>query len=499
MAVLAVALAVLAAVRSSSALHPPLPRGQAVTAAMRDPGVATFLRENRYTATHVIALDREHWRVTFTDGPRTILDAAVGPAGKVDATEAHQAGLHVRGSPTAWSPALVIGFTVLFALALGTRPLRSLRNLDAALIAGGFSLSAVLLDQRLVAAQVWVGAATLAYVALRCGQAGLGRPAPAVTAVLERPPLVRPTALVAGALALAGALITVTSTGASDVAFANLAGATHLNHGVMPYGNLTSDVVHGDTYPLLSYVLFMPVAAISPVRDSFDSLDPALWLNAAALLAAAALMARLGGRAWAIAWLAFPPVLLAASAGGNDVPAALLVCAGLAAVGRPLWSAAFLALAGWVKIVPAAALVPAIARAPRPGRALAVVVALCAAGVVVVATGSLSDAWDAMRFQFERGSWFSIWQQTGTRGLQPVFQAGVVALAAVAALEVRRRRPGEMDLQRTAALGGCLVALLQLSANYWTFTYVPWLLPFILAGLFPRAPRRSPQPAPSAP
>lgn len=193
----------------------------------------------------------------------------------------------------------------------------------------------------------------------------------------------------------------------------------------------------------------------------------------------------------ALAWLTFPPVLVAASTGGNDVPTALLVVAALALFARPALSAGALALAAWAKVVPGAALLVWLPR--LRGRSLltacATAGALLAAGVLaIVAVGdsaSLGATWDALRFQFERGSWFSVWRQTGWTWAQPVFQAATVAFAALAALEVWRLGPETIGLRRAAALAGAVIALLQIGANHWTYTYLAWLVPFILVALFP--------------
>jgi hypothetical protein len=523
-AAFALALALLLVMRSQSSPHPPYPRADAERAAMRSPDVAATLKANSWTDAHVIALDETHWRVTFTDGPRALLDAAVGPDGAVDAFEQRLPGSTPPGSSVLWTPALLVLLAFLFVVAVGVRPLRSLRNLDAVVAAGGFTLAALLYDARLVGPQIYVGVACLVYLAARCGQVGLGGEAAAAAPAeplyqwlfqpARAPRLLR---LVAAATLVAGVVMTVTSTGISDVAFASLAGATKLVHGQLPYGNLTTDVVHGDTYPLVNYVLYIPFAAVRPVRDSFDDADGALWLNAIALVATAVVLYRLaGGReagtATALAWLAFPPVLLAASAGTNDVPTAFLVAAALALFARPALSAGALALAGLTKVVPSVALLVWLAR--LRGRPLAITCAAVAAALIAVIASLLvvggssapGDSWHALRFQFERGSWSSIWQQTGTRWLQPVFQAGTVGLAAVAANEVWRRGPDGIDMRRAAALAGAIIALLQISANYWTYMYLPWLVPFILVALLlpgaaasPPTRRRSRRLARSAP
>ena len=500
LAVFVVAFAGISLLRSGSELHPPYPKRDAVLAALRDPGVRSVVAGSGWTDARVIPLDRTHWRVTFFAGPRYVLDAAVNARGRVDAVEVHTGALHhPSGSTILWNPLVLVGLAALFVLAVAIRPLRSRRNLDALVIAGGFTLSALLLDDRLVAAHVYVGAVSLLYVAARCLVTAL-EPRPAIAAAT--PDLGRLLPAITVATLVAAVVIVVTSTGISDVAFAALAGATLLNHGVSPYGHIPVEVVHGDTYPLLTYVLYMPVAAIAPVRDSFDSLDGALWLNAIALAAAALVFLRWGQRT-ALAWLAFPPVLLAASGGGNDVPAALFVVAAIATFARTQLSIALLTLAGWVKIAPAIALVPWVARqrGASLARAIALVAALVAAGfVVMLAYGgvdAIHQALTALRFQFERGSWLSVWRQLGVPGLQAACQALTLTFLVMTAIALRRRP--DLPFRRVAALAGTAIALAQLSANNWSYVYLPWLLPFILVALFPPEPQRSRPPAPPAP
>src|SRR3954470_24453527 len=168
--VFAVACAVFAIARAQP--HPPYPKAQAVAAAQRNDGIRAALAGTGWDSARVIPLDRSHWRVAFFAGPREVLDAAVDPRGGVDAVEVHKEGLHPPGSATLWSPALLAFFAGLFIAAVATQPLLSLRNLDALVVGGGFTMSALLLDDRLVAAHVYVGALALAYVAVRCAITG---------------------------------------------------------------------------------------------------------------------------------------------------------------------------------------------------------------------------------------------------------------------------------------------------------------------------------------
>ena len=494
------ALVVFALARPGSEPKPPLPKVQALPSALRDAGVRSALRGTGWDSSRVIPLDGDNWRVTFLAGPRYVLDAAVGRDGRVSALETHPKNRHPFGSDILWNPALLVLLVALFVAALAVKPLANIRNLDALVVGAGFTLSAVFLDERLVGAYVYMGAACLAYAAIRCFGVALRDPR-AQTSTSPLLPDHRLVRVATAAAFVAALVVVISSNGIADVAYAGLAGGTLLNHGLSPYSHLT-DVVHGDTYPLLTYVLYMPFAALSPVRDGFDSLDGSLWLNAIALAAAAVLLAR-NGTSHVLAWLAFPPVLLSASRGGNDVPTAVFVVGALATASRTQLSVALLALAGWVKIGPAAALVPWLARlrgAPL-ARALALVAAPLLAGAAAIALiggfHEIDRAVTALRFQLDRGSWFSLWRQVGSPALQVALEALTVT-AAVAAAVVARRDP-DLSLGRLAALGGALVAVLQLSASYWSFAYLPWLLPFILVALFPPVRQRSPQPAQPAP
>jgi hypothetical protein len=345
----------------------------------------------------------------------------------------------------------------------------------------------------------------LAYVAVRAAWIAI-RPArqPStaalfrhVTARLDSRERDRILKTVALATLLLGALVTVTSTGLSDVGFAGLAGATSLTHGALPYGHITSEIVHGDTYPLLTYVLYVPFALISPVDDSFDGMDGALHLNAICLVLTAVLMyrcgrrltSREGGLLLAVAWLAFPPVLIAASGGGNDVPTALWPALALALWHRPVWSALALGVAGWVKAVPAIALVGRLAqlRGRDLAAACAAVAAVTAAvGVALLAIGGghgPTQMLDALRFQVERGSYHSLWRQVGSLEAQRAFEALTVGFIVWSGCLIATRPDLRSDLRRVAALIAADILLVQLGASYWTPAYLSWVMPFILVGL----------------
>lgn len=532
----AIAAALLFA-RSAGSLQPPLPKGAAERAALRDPRVRAFLARHRYTAIKALALDQTHWRITFFDRGHAVLDASVGPRGSVDAVQPHPPGVHATGSSIAWNRALLVGFALLFLAATTVVPLARMRNLDALVLAGGMLAVLLFYDARFVAGDTYSGALLLAYLIVRCLLASrANRPAPVSTpayaALLQRVP--RPgrgrlLGLVAATLIAVSGLLTYTATGISDVAFAGMAGATAIQRGDVPYGHVTNEVVHGDTYPPLTYVMYLPFSLASPVRNSFDDLQGALDLNLIALLLAAGLAYLVGSRppsprrdadtsarpakprrdahagaVLAIAWLSCPGILIAASGGGNDIPTACLVMGALAAAARPRVASTLLALATAAKLGPVGGLLVWVGslrarpRAESAALALAVAAALLVMLVALGGADAIGKMINALAFQFRRGSFHCVWTQLGAGGAQAVFEAAVLTFALAAAWTVASSRQPP-SLRQICALSAAVVLGLQLAANYWTFAYFAWALPLILVALFPPARRGSRRSAPVAP
>jgi hypothetical protein len=509
--VFAVALAGLAVLHDRTAPHYRLSARAAIAAAQRDPQVARYLRRFHFTRAESIPLDRTLRRATFFDGPRVVLDAAVAPNGKVRFRQEHRPGVAESGSPVANSPWMLALLTALFVLSTAVVPLTRVRNLDV-LVLTSFAAVVLLLNARLVVASVVVATPALAYLFARCGLIGLGRSSSPgggdamplydrLTAGWPAAQRLRVLRLVTGATALAFLMITLTSTGESDVAAASLSGATDLIHGRLPYGHIAEGIVHGDTYPLLAYVFYVPGALWMPVTDAFSDLSGALPITAAAALAAAWGLHRLADRLASsptaglrgvLAWLAFPPVLLAASGGSNDVVLAALVVwlFVLAVAAGP--SSLVLAAACWTKLVPLM-LVPVWLARLRGRELLAALVALVGVSALLAAcllvlggTGAVRDMVDGLSFQFQRASFHAPWRPFGLGWVQVLLQAALVALLAVAVVRARRdqRLAGaSADLARLAGLAGALLLGVQLTANYWTWAYLPWAFPCIAAAL----------------
>jgi hypothetical protein len=202
-------------------------------------------------------------------------------------------------------------------------------------------------------------------------------------------------------------------------------------------------------------------------------------------------------------------VLIIASTGTTDVVLAAMLAFAVLLWRRPAASMAVLAVAGWFKLSPFA-LVPlwlAPLRGPRLLAAIAAFVGVSAAalGLVVALGGAGGPASmaHAVAYQLDRSSLQSPWTALGIVRWQPLGQAGVLALIAAAATRLVRDRELGTDRARVAALSGAILVALQLVANYWSFLYLAWTVPLVVASLLapevrPRshAGSRAPVPAP---
>jgi hypothetical protein len=486
--VFAVAVAVLGALRAD-APGPVLSSAQAEAAALRDPALRQALAEG-YTRVRTMPLDERTMRVSFFDGPRAVAEAAVRADGRVDAVIAHD-GLHARvGSDVGQRPPVLAGLVALFLLATLRLPVRRRENLDALALAA-LSVPIVLLNERYLELSVLTGAVLLAFLAWRCLRVAAGGPGGGRW-MIERLPGRAPVLLAAGAAA-ALVLLSVPGGLVSDVGYASMAGATRVLDGHLPYGSLPGDgLVHGDTYPLLAYLAYVPAAVVEPVRSGFDGLDGALWVATAFALAAALALARAGGARLALAFLAFPPVMVAASSGSNDAVTAALVAAS---------TSASLTAAAWVKLAPLAALPLWLAGGRRRSLLAAAAVSVVPAGFVLALGGpaGFADMTRAVSFQSERGSVMSLWALVDLPGAQIAFQALVITAIVLAATRAWRDPAFAADPRRTAAIAAALLIGAQLAANHWSPTYLAWLFPLLAVALLagpatpsrPRAPARS--------
>ena len=189
-------------------------------------------------------------------------------------------------------------------------------------------------------------------------------------------------------LALVYFMVGVSSPDAVDVIYAVMEGATLLIHGVLPYGHMPQGIIHGDTYPILSYAA-VHAAGAGVTR----SLPVGLGRRRARGRGPGRARRRLGSRSGpqrvprrvsgvrrpveveeaglraALAWLAFPSVLITVSTGTTDIVLAAMLAIAVLLWRRPTLCTGILAGAGWFKLAPFA-LVP-VSLAPLRGRRLA--------------------------------------------------------------------------------------------------------------------------------
>ena len=479
-AVFAIALAGLLA-RGDVRHELPLPKQAAVRAALANPAVHKHLAKLGYDRTRATALDSQLARVSFFDGARIRAVAAVDARGRVEHTQLFSPGAPWYGSRLSDAPWLLALLALGFVFATATFPLLSWRNLDVlALLA--FTLPIVAGDRQLFELSVLSGYPLLAYLCARF----IWRATHAADDRTRTPlwedamrSVPRLLGYLTAAAALLLAVVAISSPGAIDVGFASMAGGTLLLHGTLPYGHMPPDVVHGDTYPLLNYVLYLPAAAIAPVRDAFDDTSSAVLVAfAAALVVAAAL--RKSGRRALLAWLCFPPLAVAVASGTNDLLLAAAIALTLALAAHSSRSALMLAAGAWIKLAPIA-LAPLWLARTRGKPLMRAVTAMAALSAALIATllvmggsSGVAHMLDAMTFQLDRGTLQSAWALLDATWAQHIAQAATLALIAWSALKAREIAT---DPARLAALCGALLAALQLSATNWSYLYVVWLFP----------------------
>jgi Glycosyltransferase family 87 len=496
---------------SHHATRQPLHASTAIGDALHSREVVQALARTHWTSASASPLDGQLERVSFSAGAKTVAEVAVRADGTVDQIQdlAHQAVPY--GDWIAYEPSVLICLSMLFVLMVGVVPLRRLRNLDLLAVLSLLA-TVVLLQDGYLTASVLAVLPSLGYLLFRCAWRGLGFGGdPAASTPLfdqltrgwEPRQRVRVLRLLLATLALVFVMVGVSSPNAVDVAFAVMEGATKVLHGVLPYGHMPGDVLHGDTYPIGSYLLYVPLAWVAPVYSVWSSVEGALALAVlAALVTAAVLMRSAGGRTRrdpgtetvslraAIAWLSFPPLMIIVSTGTTDVSLAAMLALAVLLWRRPGASTGMLAVAGWFKLAPFA-LVP-VWLAPRRGRQLAaalaalagVSAAMIALLVALGGTGGPAAMVHAVAYQFGRGSIESLWSTLGIANLQPLGEAAVLALIAGAVVRLRREAELAADHGRVAALAAAILIGLQLAANYWDFLYLAWILPLAGMSLF---------------
>ncbi len=508
--------------------HLAVPKQVALEHVLADPGARSMLAGVHWTRLAPAAIDGHHELLGFYRGPRLVATVDVAFDGHVlvlDRSDLARSS-YAYGSDIANDVRVLLGLCAVFVIMTGVWPLWRIRNLDVA-VAASSALSIAVFDDWTLERMVLVAYPALIYLALRCAWRALG-PAPGDRAAVplyelltrrsspsQQLRILRSLAL---ACALIVAMVGLSSPHVIDVGYAVMEGATAIVHGLLPYAHV-ADVLHGDTYPIGSYLLYVPLAWLWPVHTVFDDADCTLAVAVCAALGAAWGLARpaaggqlarsrrserperpgrsrpeqhaaeiLGLRA-AIAWLTFPPLLLTVSTGTTDVALAAALVGALLLWRKPGAGTALLSLAAWFKLVPVALFPLWIARLRRGALARALLAAAVVSLVMVAVLVALGGAHaatrmvGAMSFQMTRTAPDTLWAFVGSVPLQQLAEALTLALIAGAAVRLRRDQAFAADRRRFAALCAAVLLGIQISGNYWTFMYLTWVFPFIALSL----------------
>jgi hypothetical protein len=89
----------------------------------------------------------------------------------------------------------------------------------------------------------------------------------------------------------------------------------------------------------------------------------------------------------------------------------------------------------------------------------------------------------AMSFQFTRSAPQTPWAILGSVPLQQLAEAATLALLAGACVRLRGDDVLAGDLTRVSAIAGAVLLGVQVSANYWSYMYLVWVLPFLVLSL----------------
>jgi hypothetical protein len=281
-----------------------------------------------------------------------------------------------------------------------------------------------------------------------------------------------------------------------DVGYSGVIGADRVIHDKPLYGGWPTDNPQGDTYAPVAYYAYVPFRAIFGWSGTWDDLPAAhaaaVVFDILTMLGLFLLGRRVRGPTLGIvlayAWAAFPFSLWTLSSNTNDTLVAFLIVLALLAISSAPARGVAGALAGLTKFAPLA-LAPLLLRGvgehPRKRSVVWYVLAYgltaLAAMLPVLLSGNLHAFWrDSVSYQSERMTPFSIWGLWGGLGAeQHLVQGAAVALAIAVAFVPKRR--GMVEL---AALGAAVLILLQLSINYWLYSYIVWFFPLVILAVF---------------
>jgi hypothetical protein len=285
-----------------------------------------------------------------------------------------------------------------------------------------------------------------------------------------------------------------------DVGYAGVIGADKVLHDQPLYGHWPHDNANGDTYGPANYYAYVPFRAIFGWSGSWDDLPAAhaaaIAFDLLTLLGLFLLGRRIRGPtlgvALAYAWAAYPFTLWTLSSNTNDSLVALLLTATLLVLGSAPARGVAAALAGLTKFAPLALgplfLRGADDRLRKRSPALYVLafgLTTGAAALPVLLQHNLHSFWsDSVSYQSTRVTPFSVWGLWGGLSLEQHLVEGAAAALAIAVAFVPRRR----TVVEVAALAGAVVIALQLSANYWLYSYIVWFFPAVIVALLAAHP-----------
>ncbi len=393
-----------------------------------------------------------------------------------------------------WIP-LCIVFVVPF---IPRRRRLTLLHLDLLMLLG-FSISLALFNHGRIGLSVPLVYPFLLYLLVRMLLLAFGRGRP------REPlrPLVPARWLAIGVIFLVGFRIglNVLDSNVIDVGYAGVIGADKTLHGHALYGGWPYDNANGDTYGPVVYYAYVPFRAIFGWSGTWDDLPAAhaaaIAFDLLTLLGLFVLGRRIRGPALGVvlayAWAAYPFTLWTLSSNTNDALVSLLLVIALLVLKWAPARGIFAALAGLTKFAPLA-LAPLLLRGedggplrPRAVRRFVMAFGITAVVVMlpVILDGNLGPFWrDSVAYQADRVTPFSIWGLWGGLGLEHSLVEGAAVGLALAAAFVPRRR----GVVQVSALAAAILIALQLSANYWLYSYIVWFFPLVIVALFASHP-----------
>lgn len=389
-----------------------------------------------------------------------------------------------------WGP-----MALIFALAfVRTDKLYSLRNLDVLvmlsfLVSHGFFRAGISYE----AVLLWYP--PLIYLLIRTLLMGFG-----IGERVDRTSSFPTWLLVALAVAASGLVLGLNiSSRVIDVGYASVVGADRILEGMIPYGNMPSDVGTGDTYGPLNYLLYVPAVMIFGFAGEWGYLPAAHAVTIFAFLLGAAALLFAGwkfsgfrvGAALFLAWAVFPYTLYSTNNNTNDVLVAAVTAVGLALATSPVARGVTIAAGFAIKLYPIL-LVPLWALHDDSRRSPILKFVLGGLAVVAASFWVLflgGDFVDNVRLFYEKTiayqgardtPWTIFTQVPQTKVLQSPLIAAVILLGFILGAFPRVR-----TVRRLAALSAAVVIAFQLTTSYWFYPYITWFQPLIFLALLP--------------